>query len=278
MLPDSKPPANMPYGYINNLIKIPRNFDGTGIVIDPSNILFPDNPCSHAPYLQLSKLKITLVVSAVLPMPINTTPTTPVLPPSTYYKCNDSSLNLLNGHTIYLLDKYNWAHPVASGVIKHTCCKGTIDTVAIWNPPATGPGWPPTAGAKRSNVGLFDIYIELFSIPNYLFLSSILGKSPFFNPAADIPFVDVYLLPWGWPENTYDFSFHYFQNSNPSSFNIIWQYTIESIKIFQGTCDDNQTTGNKTKQSYMSCLEDKTRKINFTPTSKFMTLKSPPNI
>ena len=56
VLPDSKPPANMPYGYINNLIKIPRNLNGTGIVIDPSNILFPDNPCSLAPYLRLSNL------------------------------------------------------------------------------------------------------------------------------------------------------------------------------------------------------------------------------
>ena len=42
------------------------------------------------------------------------------------------------------------------------------------------------------------------------------------------------------------------------------KYTIESIRIFQGTCDDNQTTGNKTKQSYMSCLEDGTKKIKFT--------------
>ena len=279
MLPGSTPSANMPYGYINNLIKIPRNLNGTGIVIDPSNILFPDNTCGLAPYMRLSNLKMTLVVSAVLPMPIISTPSTPVLPASTYYKCNDLSSNLLNEYTIYLLDKYNWAHPRAIGVIKRTCCKRKIDKVAIWNPPPTGPGWPPTAGAQRSNVGLFDIYIELFSISDYEFLNSILGKSPFFNPAADIPFVGIPIVPIGWGiEHTYDYSFHYFQNSNPSSFNIIWQYTIESIKIFQGTCDFNQTTGNKTKQSYMSCLEDGTKKINFTPISKFMTLRSPPNI
>ena len=39
---------------------------------------------------------------------------------------------------------------------------------------------------------------------------------------------------------------------------------IESVSIFQGTCKDNQTTGNKVKQSYMSCLEDGTKKISFT--------------
>ena len=44
-LPGSDPSANMPFGYINNLIKIPRNLDGNGIVIDPSNILFPSSDC-----------------------------------------------------------------------------------------------------------------------------------------------------------------------------------------------------------------------------------------
>ena len=39
---------------------------------------------------------------------------------------------------------------------------------------------------------------------------------------------------------------------------------IESVRIFQGTCDNNQTTGNKVDQSYMSCLEDGTKKIKFT--------------
>jgi hypothetical protein len=39
---------------------------------------------------------------------------------------------------------------------------------------------------------------------------------------------------------------------------------IESVRIFQGTCEDNQTTGNKVSQNYMSCLEDGTKKIKFT--------------
>jgi hypothetical protein len=41
---------------------------------------------------------------------------------------------------------------------------------------------------------------------------------------------------------------------------------IESFKLIQGTIPPglNQTKYNATKQSYMSCLEDGTRKINFT--------------
>tara|TARA_B100001093_G_scaffold206384_2_gene198360 strand:+ start:1815 stop:3377 length:1563 start_codon:yes stop_codon:yes gene_type:complete len=36
-----------PYGYIDNLIKVPRNLDGSGIVIDPSNLLFnQDDNCN----------------------------------------------------------------------------------------------------------------------------------------------------------------------------------------------------------------------------------------
>jgi hypothetical protein len=261
VLPGSDPPANMPYGYINNLIKIPRNLNGSGIAIDPSNILFPANPCGIAPYMRLSKLKMTMIVSAVLPMPFPPFLPWDGPPPSNYYKCKDSSSNFLIGHTITLMNDANWDQPVANGVIKRTCCKRTIDRVSVWNPePWT---W---AGSKVPNVGLFDIYIELFSIPNYKFLNSVLGKNPFYNPAIDIWYVDPLFAPQGWPPHTGDFSFHYLQNSVPPSFNIIWQYTVESIKIIQGTCDFNQTTGNKTKQSYMSCLEDKTKNINFTKT------------
>ncbi|GAF96121.1 unnamed protein product, partial [marine sediment metagenome] len=45
------------FGYIDNLIKIPRNLDGTGVVIDPSNELFPDELCEPFRYLQASNLK-----------------------------------------------------------------------------------------------------------------------------------------------------------------------------------------------------------------------------
>jgi hypothetical protein len=46
----------------------------------------------------------------------------------------------------------------------------------------------------------------------------------------------------------------------------MWTWMIESIKMTQGTIEPsyNQTKYNATKQSYLSCLEDGTKKINFT--------------
>ena len=46
-----------PYGYLTNLIDIPRNLDGSGIIIDPSNILFPDELCDPFRYLKRTYLK-----------------------------------------------------------------------------------------------------------------------------------------------------------------------------------------------------------------------------
>ena len=59
-------------------IAIPRNLDGSGIVIDPDNILFPDELCDPFRYLQKTNLKTYLVVrgavdisgGGVLPPPI----------------------------------------------------------------------------------------------------------------------------------------------------------------------------------------------------------------
>ena len=44
---------------------------------------------------------------------------------------------------------------------------------------------------------------------------------------------------------------------------VITDGLVESVKIIQGLPNLNQTVGNTTKQSYMSCLEDGTKKINF---------------
>ena len=84
------------------------------------------------------------------------------------------------------------------------------------------------------------------------------------------------------PLNT--FLFLYF-NPLPPSFPLppaggtAWMTNFESVKFYQGTCDNNQTTGNQTAQSYMSCLEDRTKKINFTKNTKennFITASIPP--
>ena len=63
MLPGSDPSLNMQYGYITNLINIPRNLNGTGIAIDPSNILFPDHNCGiHSYFRNRTNIKTNIVV------------------------------------------------------------------------------------------------------------------------------------------------------------------------------------------------------------------------
>ena len=51
---------------------------------------------------------------------------------------------------------------------------------------------------------------------------------------------------------------------------ILRPWLIESFSIIQGTIPPslNQTKYNATRQSYMSCLENGTRKINFTKNTK----------
>ena len=78
--------------------------------------------------------------------------------------------------------------------------------------------------------GIFDIYVELFYIKNYAKLGSILKGTPF--PAVKIDAGITYQI-----------------------------LDITKMKIFQGAI---QTKHNATEQSYMSCLEDGTQKINFT--------------
>ena len=72
------------------------------------------------------------------------------------------------------------------------------------------------------------------------------------GPAPGVP-VNDYFVYWGV---TPDVTNQQVGFANLSNF--------ESVKFYQGTCHNNQTTKNQTKQSYMSCLEDGTKKVNFT--------------
>jgi len=76
---------------------------------------------------------------------------------------------------------------------------------------------------------IFDIYVELFYIQDYSYLGNIL---------TNYPSIDI------------------------SGGTVVDNVT--QIRIFQGTIPTKQTKHNATRQSYMSCLENGTRKINFT--------------
>ena len=180
-LPGSDPSANMPYGYIKNLIKIPRNLDGVGITIDPSNILFPNDSCGFAPYLKHSNLKTYLTVSAIIPIhalnPFEANPG----------NCNDPSYNLFINRPAIMS---KWWHapppndkisPVLTGIIKSLCCKRNMHIKILTSP---------FIFASEGEFGLFDINIELLNIIDYSQLSEWINYKPdFFNNVAGTPHI-----------------------------------------------------------------------------------------
>ena len=249
-LPGSDPSANMPYGYIKNLIKIPRNLDGAGITIDPSNILFPNDSCGFAPYLKHSNLKTYLTVSAIIPIhalnPFEANPG----------NCNDPSYNLFINRPAIMS---KWWHapppndkisPVLTGIIKSLCCKRNMHIKILTSP---------FIFASEGEFGLFDINIEVFQIRDYALLSNMINRKPFFTTFSFPPFFS----GWEWG-NLSPFLQTYTNQAEGDC--IMWTWMIESIKMTQGTIEPsyNQTKYNATKQSYLSCLEDGTKKINFT--------------
>ena len=62
----------IPFGYVRNLIKIPRNLDGSGIIIDPSNLLFEqDNNCNTKTlgrpiFLKQASINTTIVYTGII--------------------------------------------------------------------------------------------------------------------------------------------------------------------------------------------------------------------
>jgi hypothetical protein len=238
LLPGSDPSANMPYGYIHNLIKIPRNLEGSGIIIDPSDNLFPNDSCghfkhskSHVPYMKLSNLKTYLVVSCIAAI----YPGEPAEP----FDCDDGSFvgNVATmGHVSSNLQN------MLSGTVKSICCKRTLHDFTFF-----------VLGLVSGSWNVFDMYIEIFNVMDYGALNGWLNKSP---PVFDPTIYDI--NKWGTP---------FFLSVNITNLKsmVILPHMVESFRLIQGTIPPslNQTTNNATKQSYMSCLENGTKNINF---------------
>jgi len=174
------------------------NLDGSGVIIDPSNVLFPSELCDPLRYLQKTNLKTNIVLTANIPWTGGN------------MVCTDPAKNTLIDSNVDISGNGNHI----SGVIKCVCCVGDA---------------------------LFDIHIELFYVSDYSYLGSILN----YNPAL------------GWPNITATIS-------NVTILSTILGAQIFKVGITQGTYTHNQTRNNATEQSYMSCLEYGTKKINFT--------------
>jgi len=293
------------FGYIDNIIRIPRNLNGSGIVIDPSNILFPNSNCGRAPYLKHTNLKTYLVIRGAVPIspdypaywnapPMCPPHIPPYSPDFKYYtpgpaNCCDNSYNSLIG-TIVVLgfggagtlgpDENKF---ILSGVIRNICSVRSqklgyyIDIPPLFT--------------VENDVDIFDTYIELFYINDYVTLQQLINAKPAWDcigmevsthlvyctdctappclpPAETIeygPYTCNY--GWRWPEPFFRNTHLYFEGeSSGLGEGGDWgDWLIESFNIIQGTIPPlfNQTKYNATKQSYLSCLEDGTKKINF---------------
>ncbi len=299
IIPNSNPPIPMPYGYVNNLIKIPRNLDGNLVVVDGSNVLFPADMCVNLnhlsrkelfPYMNLSNLKTLVKVRGVLPI-VRTQRNLSVyfFAPST---CRDTSYNLLLGSTITMTHRTTAGGPLVdapvifTGTILSLCCVREIDYASL---DLCGNLIPYHGGrdVPIGLVGVFDMYIEVFKLVDQPALSAIVNSIPN-NPngtgsGVDPDFPDAGETingdgGWQWWDLQTRrcrktvaprFFFSYAKVYMPPVgivgplFHRMQDNLVESVKMIQGLPNLNQTVGNTTKQIYMSCLEDGTKKINF---------------
>jgi len=242
----------MPFGYINNLVDIPRNLDGSGIVIDPSNILFSADNCGvHSYFRNNTNLKTNIVLRGTIDLSLNISIPTGI-PFVHKDNCEDPSYNSLIDSFVQIIIDPDFpgladVQGVLYGRINNVCCLDNFDGIP----------W-------------MDIYIEIYNISNYDTLSNLINNNPRYrgsnwktiNPST-LPGVDYTGVfgpfEWGMP-----WVLIVYEKQIDAAYSVTVNGYFESIRIFQGTCKDNQTTGNKTDQSYMSCLEDGTKKIKFT--------------
>jgi len=234
---------HMPYGYLNNLINIPRNLNGAGITIDPSNILFPDNKCGVFSYFRnRTNIKTNIVVRGGINLCGYPDAITSLLFCSNN-DCTDASYNVFKNSFIQFADITFSGGGVGIffGKIFNICCIG-----------------------KNFGIPWFDIYIEIYSVNDYDLLSKMINYSPSFQNGLSSAGVGSLLSPHYKWDNFPAFGYLIYSKTSEDVVSITYDGYIESVRIFQGTCEDNQTTGNKVPQNYMSCLEDGTKKIKFT--------------
>jgi hypothetical protein len=236
-----------PFGYADNIIDSNRNRYGNGIITDPSNILLAKYPCLDKYYNQdFSKIKTFIIVTGGF----DVHPAGPGIPTLDFAGiCNDASYNSLIGGPISLSFPFapGINNSIISGRINKLCCIRNQKLLVE-------EGIIPVPIVKT--VGIFQMHIELFNINNYTTLSNLVNIKPIWY---DLP----YPL-WWWPKEYRNIGVYYYNNNN--AIGAMSMRAIESIKIYQGLSSPsnlNQTTGNNTKQNYLSCVEDGTRVINF---------------
>ena len=249
-----------PYGYVNNLIDIPKNLDGKGIIIDPSNELFPDSKCGTFDYLDNSYLKTNIIMRGTIDLSMNIGINTGI-PFTSGDSCNDPSYNQFIGKFVQLVvdTGFNTFPPdfkptvgVFYGVVKQICCLN----------PLVGPS---------GSIPWMDIHIELNNITNIGILNSLIKFKPQFKgPNWANNLLGAELGPYAWGPLKLPWALFFYDSTSITtiSLNTVRSVTVQGyfsdINFYMGNCINNLTQTNSFRDTYMSCLEDGTKNINFT--------------
>jgi len=263
-LPGSDPSLNMPFGYVNNLIDIPRNLDGKGIIIDPSNELFPDSNCGTFNYLNNSYLKANVIMRGTIDLCMNLVPSlADPIPFVSADSCNDPSYNQFIGKFVQLIVDKGLNPPIPTNPFKPTTgvFYGIVKEICCLNP-FVGPS---------GSIPWMDIHIELNNISDIEMLNTLIKFKPQFrgtNWANTTIGAD--LGPYDWGPTKLPWALLFYDStsitSNPK--NTVRSVTVNGyfsdINFYLGDCVDNLTQINSFRDTYMSCFEDRTKNIDFT--------------
>jgi hypothetical protein len=274
-----------PYGYATNLITVPRNLNGHNIIIDPSNVLFnQDDNCNSRTipkpnYMQHSSIKTYLIYEG----PIGFGPGA-YLPegPSDFINTDPSDIryfgNLLNKFIVFSNEVNGvqlWVINNTGQVVKICPIGRKLMNNTRWGPPA---GWPFLGSIFP--VEFFRVYIEIILFKGMLWQGSIFPSAdksntkPQFRPNTISHFEIDGRQKGGQFAIFSEWAANWGGGCLPCGGGIEMKVTIAQNSLL---CDVPQIRNNATKQSYMSCLEDKTRKISFTKnTVKQKTIISVP--
>jgi len=265
----------IPYGYTRNLMKIPRNLDGSGVVIDPSNLLFEqDNNCNtkklgKPKFLKLASINTMIVYTGIVGKATGT-----FTGPSDLYDRSNIK-EILNNFCVFTYNSDRFGIPVgldtpaSIGVISKVCFAGT--QIINQNGAVLAPS------PFKFSVDIFKIFITINSKLNEsLWQGTIFPpidgstEKPSFKPSTASGFFVNGFDPNVTPplvQNTFIVTSNWCRNYNvsggSSNFGAGATMNIE-IKQNNLKCSDSQVRNNQTKQSYLSCLENKTKNIKFT--------------
>ena len=263
-----------PYGYVRNLLKIPRNLDGSGVIIDPSNLLFEqDNNCDAKKLGKPNFLKLASINTLIVYTGIVGKATGSFTSPSDLYDRSNIK-EILNNFCVFTYNDDRFGipaglnTPASLGVISKICFAGT----QIIN---NNSGFSPTI--VKFSVDIFKIFITINSKLNEsLWQGTIFPPidgstdNPSFKPSTASGFFVKGFDPNVAPpivQISFNVSSNWCKNYNvsggTSNFGAGATMNIE-IQQNDIRCSNSQVRKNKTKQSYLSCLENKTKNIKFT--------------